>query len=349
MNSTNILDSLKEILLLALENKASDIHLLVDKPPTLRIDGELIVIDKYTPLTNDNIKSLISPYMNSYHWKIYQKEKEVDFSFSVDGISRYRANFHTEMNGISLALRTLSENIPKLSSLNLPPVVANFSNYQNGLVLVTGATGSGKSTTLAALIDSINEKYTKNIITIEDPIEFVYKNKKSLIRQREVGRDTPSFAKALKGALRQDPDVILIGELRDLQSIDSALTAAETGHLVFGTLHTNGAPQSIDRLIDVFPEEKQQQIRIKISSVLRAVLSQDLLKCSQGGRVPATEILLINAAISNLILTSKTNQITSIMQTNGKIGMLTMETSLKNLLEKKLISVQHYSEKINEN
>lgn len=339
-------EMLKRILVTAKEMNTSDIHFIAGLKPTVRTHGELKPLEEFSELDSKEIMDMMMPYLNEKDLKDMDHERELDFAFTIEGVNRYRANLHMEMENVSLVLRALSTTIPQLSSLKLPPVVETFSDFPNGLVLVTGATGSGKSTTLAALIDRINTHRSENIITIEDPVEYVYSKKKSLIRQREVGRDTPSFARALKGALRQDPDVILVGELRDLSSIESALTAAETGHLVFGTLHTNGAAETIDRIVDVFPEEKQHQIRIQLSSVLRAVISQDLIKCTQGGRIAATEIMVVTKAASNLILSGKTNQIASVIETGGKLGMQTMSACLKRLYESKLISREDYEKRL---
>lgn len=324
---------------------ASDIHLIVGLKPTIRVNGELLKLMDYDTVTSEFIRLSIAPYLLEHDWDEFEIERELDFAFSAEGISRYRANLHLEMDNLSLALRSLSTEIPNISSLKLPTVVESFSNFPNGLVLVTGATGSGKSTTLAALVDKINMNRAENIVTIEDPIEYVYEKKKSLIRQREVGRDTPSFSRALKGVLRQDPDVILVGELRDLPSIESALTAAETGHLVFGTLHTNGAAETINRIVDVFPENKQQQIKVQLAATLRAVVSQDLIKSLKGGRVVATEIMISNNAISNLIINSKTNQIASVIETGKSVGMVTMDESLKRLFETGFISKEDYEKR----
>lgn len=339
-------EGLKNILIKADKMKASDIHFIVGLPPAIRVNGEIEQLQEFDVLTSDSIKEMVLPYLVDKDLEELEKERELDFAFLVEGVNRYRANIHYEMESMSLVLRTLSTVIPDLSALKLPSVVETFANYPNGLVLVTGCTGSGKSTTLAALIDRINKTRSENIITIEDPVEFVYEKKKSLIRQREVGKDTTSFARALKGALRQDPDVILVGEMRDLKSIESALTAAETGHLVFGTLHTNGAAETIDRLVDVFPEAKHQQIRLQLASSLRAVLSQDLVKCTKGGRVAATEIMVTTKAISNLILNGKSNQLSSAIETGGKMGMMTMESSLRGYLEKGLISQEDYDKRV---
>ena len=324
---------------------ASDIHLIVGLNPIIRVNGELLKLIDYNTVTSEFIKVSIAPYLLKHDWDEFEIERELDFAFLVEGISRYRANLHLEMDNLSLVLRSLSTEIPNICSLKLPTVVESFSEFSNGLVLITGATGSGKSTTLAAIVDKININRAENIITIEDPIEYVYEKKKSLIRQREVGRDTPSFSRALKGVLRQDPDVILIGELRDLPSIESALTAAETGHLVLGTLHTNGAAETINRIVDVFPENKQQQIKVQLASTLRAVVSQDLIKSLKGGRVVATEIMISNNAISNLIINGKTNQIASVIETGKLAGMVTMEESLKILFDTGFISKEDYEKR----
>lgn len=336
---------LRRILVTAKEMNTSDIHFIAGLKPTVRTHGELKPLEDFQEMNSKEIMEMMMPYLTEKDLKAMDHDRELDFAFTLEGINRYRANLHMESTEVSLVLRALNTTIPDILSLKLPPVVSTFANFHNGLVLVTGATGSGKSTTLASLIDQINKTRAENIITIEDPIEYVYAKKKSLIRQREVGRDTPSFARALKGALRQDPDVILVGELRDLASIESALTAAETGHLVFATLHTNGAAETIDRIVDVFPEEKQHQIRIQLASVLRAVISQDLIKCLKGGRRAATEIMVVTKAAGNLILSGKTNQIASVIETGGKLGMQTMGSSLKKLFEEGLISKEDYEKR----
>ncbi len=337
---------LRAILVKAKEIKSSDIHLMGGSHPFVRSRGECQPLKEFKVLESEEIFAMMKPYLRDEDLVKMEKERELDFAFNMEGVNRYRANMHFEMTKYSLVLRALSTDIPLLSSLNLPPVVATMARFPNGLVLVTGPTGSGKSTTLAALIDSINHDRAEHIITIEDPVEFVYTKDKSIIRQREVGKDTPSFARALKGALRQDPDVILVGEMRDQESIESALTAAETGHLVFGTLHTNGAAETIDRIVGVFPEEKQAQIRISLAGSLRAVMSQELMRTTTGGRVAALEIMVVTKAASNLILSGKTNQISSVLETGGQLGMTTMAMSLKKLYDQKLISEEDYKKKL---
>lgn len=335
-----------EILLEAKKRGASDIHFIVGLNPTLRISGDLFPLVDFQPVTSEFIRTNISPHIFEHDWQELEIEREIDFSFLAEDINRYRANLHFEMDNLGLALRVLNTEVPDIETLKLPPIIAEFAKFQNGLVLITGATGSGKSTTLASIIERINRTSARNIITVEDPIEYVYQKKKSLIRQREVGRDTPSFTRALKGILRQDPDVILVGELRDLPSIESALTAAETGHLVLATLHTNGAAESIDRVVDVFPENQQQQIKVQLASTLRAVVSQDLIRCLKGGRVVATEIMVTNNAVSNLIINGKTNQIASVIETGSNLGMITMSSSLKSLLENGMISKADYDMRV---
>lgn len=343
------IELLKEILMKAKEKKASDIHFIKGMCPSIRINGEIEQLHEFEVLTSNIIKEMMNPYLEPHDWEELELEKELDFAFYIEGFNRYRANLHMEMGNLSLALRVLIEIIPDLKDLKLPKVVETFINYKKGLILVTGSAGSGKSTTLAALIEEVNKTRSENIITIEDPVEFLYEKKKSLIRQREVGRDTPSFARGLKGALRQDPNIILVGELRDLESIEAALTAAETGHLIFGTLHTNGAVETINRLVDVFPESRHQQIRIQLASSLKAVLSQELIKCKSGGRVVATEIMILNKAISNLIINGKSNQILSAIETGGKQGMIRMEASLREYLENGIITQEEYDKRVNDN
>lgn len=341
------MDIFEKIIKKASERKASDIHFISGLKPSIRVDGEIEELIDLSILKSMEIKEIISKYLTVKDFEELEKNRELDFSFSVENISRYRGNIHYEKSELSLVLRVLSNKIPDLLELKLPSVVDSFIEYSNGLILVTGATGSGKSTTLASLIDKINRNYSKNIITIEDPIEYIYEKKKSLIRQREVGKDTPSFERALKGVLRQDPDIILIGELRDALSIESALIAAETGHLVFATLHTNGAVESIERIISAFPAEKHEQIKSQLSLSLRAVLSQELIPSTRGGRVPITEIMIVTQAVSSLILNGKLNQISSHMETGKKLGMITIEDSLRDSFEKGIISQSVYKNKMN--
>ncbi|MGM0508973.1 MAG: type IV pilus twitching motility protein PilT [Fusobacteriota bacterium] len=329
---------IRDILEIAEQEEASDIHLIVGKPPVIRVHGELISIgdDKLMP---DTCKKLVYSILNEDQQKELEEHLEVDFSFGIGGLGRYRANVHMQRGTVAVALRTISTEIESFSKLGLPKTVLDMTENNNGLVLVTGPTGSGKSTTLASMIDHINETKAEHIITIEDPIEYLHSHKKGIVEQREVNADTKSFKTALRYALRQDPDVILIGELRDLETIEAALTAAETGHLVFATLHTNDAAQTIDRIVDVFPEVQQAQVRMQLSTVLKGVISQQLIpRVGKKGRALACEILVGTPAISNLIREGKTPQIYSMIETGKRFGMRSMDTSLKELYQKRFIS-----------
>lgn len=332
---------MKELIELVIQKKASDLHICAGMPPILRIDGKLIQTE-YEPLTPEETKALIFSILTFEQRKTLEQKLELDCSYGINGLGRFRVNAYKDKNGFAAALRTISTKVPTFEELNLPKVCQQVCTKPRGLVLVTGPTGSGKSTTLAAMIGWINENRSDHILTIEDPIEYIHVSKKSLVNQRELGTDTHSFDNALRAALREDPDVILIGEMRDLETISLALKAAETGHLVFGTLHTSSAPQTIDRIVDVFPPEQQQQIRIQLSNGLVAVFSQTLLPRlnQQGqisGRVMAMEILVNTPAIANLIREGKTAQIYSAIQTGGRLGMVTLENSLAELVKKKLV------------
>ena len=297
-----------------------------------------IVIEKNSKIENKDIDNLLKNNCSEAEIEIYNTKKELDCAIML-GELRFRANFYKTLNGSAAVLRRVETKIPLMDNLSLPPVLYELIEAHKGLVLVTGPTGSGKSTTLAAIINQINETKSANIITIEDPVEFIHKDKKSIISQREVGKQTESFAKALKGALREDPDVILVGELRDLETIGMALTAAETGHLVFGTLHTSGAPNTINRIIDVFPPAQQGQIRAQLSESLKMVITQKLFKKKDGsGRVAAFEVMVCTPPIKNLIREVKIHQITSVMQTAQREGMITMEKSIEGLIGSGIIS-----------
>ena len=332
---------MKELLELVLQKKASDLHIGVGIPPVLRIDGKLVQTE-YEPLTPEDTKALIFSILTLEQRKILEQKLELDCSYGIEGIGRFRVNVYKDRKGLSAALRTISTKIPTFEQLNLPKVCQQICAKPRGLVLVTGPTGSGKSTTLAAMVGWINENRADHILTIEDPIEYIHESKRSVVNQRELGADTHSFDNALRAALREDPDVILIGEMRDLETIALALKAAETGHLVFGTLHTSSAAQTVDRIVDVFPPDQQQQIRIQLSNGLVAVFSQTLIPRinAQGqvdGRVMAMEILANTPAIANLIREGKTAQMYSSIQTGGRLGMITLENCLADLVKKKLI------------
>jgi twitching motility protein PilT len=320
-----------ELLKFAVENGASDIHIGAGEVPAFRIDGNVRRLD-LERLNNDDTKRLAYSIMNEKQKTRFEKEMEIDFSIGLKGLARFRVNVFTNTRGIAIVMRQIPTKVLTMEELKLPSVFTHIAEFHKGLVLVTGPTGSGKSTTLAALIDYINKNRHDHILTIEDPVEFVHTPQKCLINQREVGTHTHSFNNALRSALREDPDVILVGELRDLETISLALTAAETGHLVFGTLHTNSAPETIDRVIDVFPHEQQQQVRTMLSTSLMAVISQILLRKPSGnGRIAAHEIMLVNPAIRNLIRENKLHQIPSIMQTGKGDGMQTMNYCLKQM------------------
>ena len=323
---------------------ASDIHISANLPPVFRIDGKLIRTNMEA-LTAENVETLVFPILNNEQRRKLEQEWELDLSYGIHGLGRFRVNVYKNNGTYAAAFRTINTQVPSFETLGLPPVVKKITERPRGLILVTGPTGSGKSTTLASMIDHINETRNEHILTIEDPVEFVHKSKKSVVHQRELGQDTRSFANALKSALREDPDIILVGEMRDLDTISLAITAAETGHLVMGTLHTSSASQTIDRIIDVFPQGQQQQIRIMLSNSLCAVFSQTLLpKLSENGekkgRVMAQEIMVVNGAIANLIREGKTSQMYSAIQTGAQHGMQTLETALANLYKKGLISAE---------
>ncbi len=322
---------IKEILQKVVEAGASDLHLTEGLPPVLRIDGELLETE-LPLLTSSDTKKLVYSILNDQQRIKFEKNLELDFSLAIPDISRFRVNVHMQKGSVEVAFRIVSLNIRALEELGLPPIVADLSRKPNGLVLVTGPTGMGKTTTLAAMLDLINNERRCLIISIEDPIEYLHMHKKAIVKQREVGSDTLSFASALKHVLRQDPNVILIGEMRDLETISTALTAAETGHLVLSTLHTSDAPQTIDRIIDVFPPHQQQQVKVQLADCLQGIVSQLLLSRADGkGRVVATEILIATSGIRNLIREHKTEQIPSLIQTGYKYGMQSMDKCLKEL------------------
>jgi twitching motility protein PilT len=329
---------LRELIAKAAAEGASDIHLVFGLPPKYRRDGLLEDMDTVA-LSKEACERYAQEMAGEAYAEI-SKIGELDLAKSYDGV-RVRINLFRQQGSISAAIRLLSSRIPQLEALGLPPVVAQFSGFKSGMVIVTGETGSGKSTTLAALLDQINHTRKNHIITLEDPIEYVYTPDQSVINQREIGNDTESYAQGLKSILREDPDVILIGEMRDLDTIETALTAAETGHLVFATLHTNSAPDAIDRMVDVFPEGRQKQIRMQISTCLQAVLSQQLLRKKDGhGRVAACEVMMVNAAIRNLIREGKTPQIANVLATSASEGSITMDNMLLKLFNNQVISAE---------
>ncbi len=317
-----------ELLKLGMEKKASDIHITVGLPPIVRVNGELYPLDKPALMPEDTEKMVFNVLTEEMISDI-EKDGEIDLSFSSPGIGRYRINAFKQRNSYGMALRIIPMEIPSMDKLNLPNAIRNLSTLKRGLILVTGPTGSGKSTTLASLIDKINKERSCHILTLEDPIEYLHKHNKSILNQREIGKDSKSFTAALRASLRQDPDVILVGEMRDLETISIALTAAETGHLVLSTLHTSGAAKTIDRIIDVFPPHQQQQIRVQISSVLQCVISQQLLpRKKKDGRIAAFEIMMMTSAIRNLIREDKIHQIDTSILTGASLGMTTMDNSI---------------------
>lgn len=322
----------------SVEKGASDLHLTVGRPPTLRINGVLIPVGEAILMPLD-LQEFVDEIVPEKQRRVLDDRGEVDFSHAVEGMGRFRVNAFHQRGTYAFVLRTIPYDIPELSSLGLPSELLEVTAMPRGLFLVCGPTGSGKSTTLASMINIINTEQAEHIITIEDPIEYLHRHKKSIVNQREIGADAQSFSQALRAAMRQDPDVIMIGEMRDLETIGAALTAAETGHMVFATLHTNSAAQTIDRIIDVFPPNQQQQIRIQLSATLQGVLVQQLLpRIDVKGRSVATEFLLINPAARNLIREGKTHQIMSVIQTGGRFGMHTMDMSLKKLIMENKIS-----------
>lgn len=322
----------------AIENNASDIHITVGIPPVFRIDGVLKYFnnDKLSP---KDVEKMANEILDEEQFKELEAKGEIDISYAKPGISRFRVNIYKQRGSYAIALRIIPFKIPTMEELGLPQVVKSLARLPRGLILVTGPTGSGKSTTLASIIDLINNEKNYHILTLEDPIEYLHKHNKSMINQREIGTDSNSFANALRSALRQDPDVILVGEMRDLETMSITLTAAETGHLVLSTLHTIGAAKTIDRIIDVFPPHQQQQVRVQLASVLQAIISQQLLpKANGSGRVAAFEVMVATPAIRNLIREGKIHQIDTIIQTSRKQGMQTMDHSLLELYQKGIIS-----------
>src|SRR6478672_1690422 len=333
-------NSIDELLEHMVARDASDLHVTVGTPPVIRVRGEVERLDEFAPLTSEDTQQLLYRILSSEQQKQLEIKRQLDFSHSIPGLARFRVNVYFQRESIGAAFRLIPAELKTLEELGMPSTLHLLTDKPRGLVLVTGPTGSGKSTTLAALIDEINRNRSEHILTIEDPIEFLHRHKRCIVNQREIGPDATSFADALRAALRQDPDVILVGEMRDLETISTALTAAETGHLVFGTLHTQSAPSTIDRIIDVFPAEQQEQVRIQIANSLQGVVTQALLPTAdQMGRVPALEILLPDDAVRNLIRQGKVEQIYSVMQTNTGRGMQTMEQSLGDLIMRRVVDL----------
>ncbi|PSL43981.1 twitching motility protein PilT [Salsuginibacillus halophilus] len=331
-------EQIEQLMRTAFEQNASDLHLTVGVPPVLRINGELSYHGEEALKPRDT-EGMARALVSEPLWKMFEKRGELDFSHGIRGVSRFRINMYFQRSCVSLAIRTIPTEIPSLESIHMPKVLEDIASKPQGLILVTGPTGSGKSTTLASMIDYINRHHNRHIITLEDPIEYLHTHNKSIIDQREIGFDTQNFANGLRSSLRQDPDIILVGEMRDLETISTAITAAETGHLVFGTLHTTNAPATIDRIIDVFPASQQPQVRIQLAGVLGAVVSQRLFKTASGsGRRAATEILINNSAVKNLIRNEKIHQVPTVMQTNKAAGMHTLEMDVEALLNEGVIS-----------
>jgi twitching motility protein PilT len=333
--------SIDDLLEQMVARKASDLHISVASPPAVRVRGEVERLDDYDPLSSEDTQQLLYRILSSEQQKQLEIKRQLDFSHSVPGLARFRVNVYFQKESVGAAFRMIPDELKTLEELGIPPTLHQLAEKPRGIVLVTGPTGSGKSTTLAALIDEINRNRAEHILTIEDPIEFLHRHKRCIVNQREIGPDATTFAEALRAALRQDPDVILVGEMRDLETISTALTAAETGHLVFGTLHTQSAPSTIDRIIDVFPPEQQEQVRIMIANSLQGVVTQTLLPTADGvGRVPALEVLLPDDAVRNLIRQGKVEQIYSVMQTNTTRGMQTMEQSLADLVQRSIVRLE---------
>jgi twitching motility protein PilT len=334
-------NSIDELLERMVEANASDLHVTTGTPPAIRVRGEVQRLEGFDALTGEETQQLLYRILSSEQQKLLEINRQLDFSYSMPGLARFRVNVYFQRESIGAAFRLIPTELKTLEELGIPDSLHVLAEKPRGLVLVTGPTGSGKSTTLAAIIDEINRNRSEHILTIEDPIEFLHRHKRCIVNQREIGPDATSFAAALRAALRQDPDVILVGEMRDLETISTALTAAETGHLVFGTLHTQSAPSTIDRIIDVFPAEQQEQVRIQIANSLQGVVTQALLPTADGmGRVPALEILLPDDAVRNLIRQGKVEQIYSVMQTNTGRGMQTMEQSLGDLIMRRIVDLE---------
>lgn len=329
-----------QLLAFSVKNGASDLHLSAGLPPMIRVDGDVRRIN-IEPMNHDKIHGMVYDIMNDKQRKTFEEHWETDFSFEIPGLARFRVNAFNHNRGCGAVLRTIPSEILSLEQLSAPKIFENIANTPRGMVLVTGPTGSGKSTTLAGMINYINENHYAHILTIEDPIEFVHESKKCLINQREVHRDTVGFTEALRSALREDPDVILVGEMRDLETIALALEAAETGHVVFGTLHTSSAAKTVDRIVDVFPAAEKEMVRSMLSESLKAVISQTLLKKNGGGRVAAHEIMIGTPAIRNLIRESKVAQMYNAIQTGSSVGMQTLDQNLAELMNKGLISKEN--------
>lgn len=331
---------LKKLLSITLEREASDLHLVPGEPPIIRVDSALVRLDDYEVLSNDAVNELADVMWHEEQKKRFQENSSVDLSYEFKDSIRFRVNIYKQQGVLAVALRLVPNHIKTLEELSLPPILRRFTEHNQGLVLMVGPTGHGKSTALAALINEINNTRSEHILTIEDPVEFLYTPNKSFISQREVFFDTPNFADALKAALREDINVVLLGEMRDLESITAALTLAETGHLIFATLHTNDAAQSIDRIVDVFPAEQQTQVRAQLASVLQGIVSLRLMPKIGGGRIPATEILIANHAVRNSIRDNKIYEISNIIHTNLEEGMVPLDKALANLVKQGVVELE---------
>ena len=332
---------MQELLELTVKEQASDLHLSLGHPPVLRIAGRLVPLVKKKIMTDDLLKELTTSLMTEEQRVRLEQEKEVDFSYNMQDKARFRVNVFYQMSSLSAALRLIPKQIKTLEELNLPPVLHKFATARQGFVLITGPSSHGKSTTLAALIDEINHTRADHIITIEDPIEYVFEDDKAIIDQREVYQDTQSFSKALRATFRQDPDCIMVGEMRDSETIATAITAAETGHLVFATLHTNSASQTIHRIVDSFPSEQQVQVRAQLSGSLLGVVSQRLIPSVQGGLVPAAEIMMSNPAVANLIRENKIHELPLVIETSAEVGMISLNRALANLVRSNTITLEN--------
>lgn len=330
---------IQKLLQMCIQYKSSDLHIMVGIQPYFRIYGKLVPVPDTGPVTPEIAKNLVFSLLADEQRELLQIDKEIDFSYSLPSGERFRANAYHERGNLAIALRAIPSTISSIEELGLPPILGELADLKQGLILVTGPTGHGKSTTQAAMIDRINRSRAEHIVTIEDPIEFVFSPQKSIVSQREMHSDTHSWSVALKSVLREDPDVVLVGEMRDYETIAAALTIAETGHLVFATLHTNSAAQTINRIVDVFPDEQQGQIRAQLSSTLEAVISQRLVPTVDDRRVAAVEVLLATPAVQNTIRESKIHLINNIMTTSSEVGMITMEKALSDLYQKKMITL----------
>jgi len=332
---------IEELLRLAVGNGASDLHITTGLPPVLRVVGSLRAVDGLPALGPQDAEALVLALMNEEHKRVFAEQGQVDFSYGLPGVGRFRINAYRQRGTCGAAIRVIPHEVPRVAELGLPPIVESLARKTRGFVVVTGPTGSGKSTTLAAMVDLINSERSCHVMTIEDPIEYLHKHKKAMVNQREIGQDSASFALALRAALREDPDVILVGEMRDLETMSTAITAAETGHLVLATLHTGDAVQTIDRIIDVYPPYQQQQVRIQLAATLVAVIAQQLVpRKDKPGRVPAVEIMVGTPAVRNLIREGKTHQLRSVIQTGARFGMQTMDQSLRQWVEEGVVSLE---------